>query len=98
MRASKNGKTHLVLASRHAGYLVLACSGRSMTGMMPEENAPLTCKSCVLKSFEADGETCFKLGTVRIVPRAILIDGGVAAAKAWYRGWDRANLAAPVPD
>lgn len=50
-----------------------------------------------LEDFERDGAVCFALGKVRIVPQAFLVDSGVEAAEAWYRGWDRANLAAPVP-
>lgn len=50
------------------------------------------------KRFEILGGTSFAAGDVRIVPRELLIDHGVTAAKAWYRGWDRANLAAPVSD
>lgn len=44
------------------------------------------------------GATAFANGEVRIVPRSILVNEGVEAARAWYRGWDAANLAAPVPD
>lgn len=48
--------------------------------------------------WSADGATCFKLGYSRIVPRAILVEHGVEAARSWYAGWDAANLAAPVEE
>lgn len=48
--------------------------------------------------FVSRGREAFEAGEMRIVPRAILVENGTTAAEAWYRGWDRANLAAPVPD
>lgn len=53
---------------------------------------------------EALGAEAFEAGAMRVVPRALIVqedaqEVGVAsmeAAKAWYRGWDKANLAAPV--
>lgn len=44
------------------------------------------------------GRLSFQLGEMRIVPRDILIVGGKAAAEDWYRGWDAANLEAPVEE
>ena len=46
---------------------------------------------------EQEGRTAYEVGAMRIVPRDILVDHGVPAARAWYKGWDAANLAAPVP-
>lgn len=47
-------------------------------------------------NFAAHGAAAFAAGTSRIVPRNILVDCGADAARAWYQGWDRANLAAEV--
>lgn len=44
-----------------------------------------------------DGAEAFANGDKRIVPQDILVYEGVEAARAWYKGWDAANLAAPVP-
>jgi hypothetical protein len=41
------------------------------------------------------GRIAFERGDDRIVPRSLLVEEGIEAAKAWYRGWDEANLAAP---
>lgn len=49
-------------------------------------------------NFDQLGALAFEAGAKRIVPRDILVDHGVDAARAWYQGWDRANLAAPVPE
>ena len=46
--------------------------------------------------FEEQGRQAFASGERRIVPRSILVDHGVGPAREWYRGWDAANLAAPV--
>jgi len=45
---------------------------------------------------QALGAEAFAAGRVRIVPTDIIVNGGMIAATAWYRGWDAANLAAPV--
>ena len=51
IKASKNGKVHAVRTCKLAGYLVLECSGRAMSGMMVEGDAvEITCKSCLKKS------------------------------------------------
>lgn len=47
--------------------------------------------------FYTGGRLAFRAGLVRIVPRDILVDHGVEAAREWYQGWDSANLSAPVP-
>lgn len=49
-----------------------------------------------MRSLTWEGEQAFAAGERRIVPRDILVDHGADAARAWYRGWDYANLAAPV--
>ena len=48
--------------------------------------------------FREAGGYAFARGELRLVPRAILVYSGADAARAWYAGWDAANLAAPVPD
>jgi hypothetical protein len=44
----------------------------------------------------AQGRAAFERGEQRIVPRDLLVNHGADAARAWYAGWDAANLAAPV--
>lgn len=44
------------------------------------------------------GMMAFVQGERRIVPRDILVDNGSDAARSWYKGWDKANLDAPVED
>lgn len=56
--------------------------------------------------YEAQGAAAFAAGEDRMVPRDILVGddervgmgNGIENAKAWYRGWDRANLAAPIEE
>ena len=45
---------------------------------------------------EVTGRDAFAAGRTRLVPRDLLVNEGTAATEAWYRGWDAANLAAPV--
>lgn len=45
-----------------------------------------------------DGAIAYVRGDGRLAPRAVLLAGGADAARAWYAGWDDANLAAPLPD
>lgn len=45
---------------------------------------------------ELAGAAAFADGRARVVPRALLLEHGADVARAWYRGWDEANLAAPV--
>lgn len=45
------------------------------------------------------GTEDFKTGAPRMVPQAILVGNnvvgnGINAAKAWYAGWDKANMEA----
>ncbi len=53
------------------------------------------------RNWKAEGDAAFKAGKARMVPRDIW--QGVSAgegnkrADAWLKGWDLANLAAPVP-
>ncbi|MEX0880316.1 MAG: hypothetical protein WD451_11415, partial [Thermoanaerobaculia bacterium] len=47
---------------------------------------------------ERVGAEAFAAGAKRMVPRDILVKEGVKGGTAWERGWDRANLAAPVPE
>ncbi len=47
---------------------------------------------------EERGRVAFAAGEMRIVPRSILVDEGVKAAREWYRGWDGANAAAWVDE
>lgn len=42
------------------------------------------------------GRQAFAAGADRIVPHEVLIVGGPDGARDWYRGWDQANLEAPV--
>jgi hypothetical protein len=49
-------------------------------------------------SWEQVGRDAFAVGARRVVPQSVLVEHGTDAARAWYRGWDAANLAAPVPD
>lgn len=51
------------------------------------------------------GRLAFLDGADRLVPRDVLVGdnpavgkgNGIKDAREWYRGWDAANLAAPVP-
>jgi len=46
---------------------------------------------------KADGAEAFARGEERRLP-SYLHDMGSAVGEAWYRGWDQANLAKPLPD
>jgi len=55
-------------------------------------------------SYRLAGQRAFKAGRVRLVPIEILLPEGkdstpdsLKAAEHWYRGWDQANLAQPIP-
>lgn len=37
------------------------------------------------------GRLAYKTGDRRIVPRMILVEYGIQAARAWYDGWDFEN-------
>lgn len=54
------------------------------------------------RNWQSEGDAAFKAGKNRIVPVSIWKDvtakEGNKRADAWYKGWDRANLAAPVPE
>jgi hypothetical protein len=51
------------------------------------------------------GRLAFLADKPRLVPQHLLVGDspevgageGIEAAREWYRGWDAANLAAPVP-
>lgn len=47
---------------------------------------------------ERAGAEAFATGAKRMVPRDILVNEGNKGGTAWARGWDRANLAALVPE
>jgi hypothetical protein len=57
-------------------------------------------------AYRLAGQRAFAAGKARVVPISILIpeDSGQSSAESrkaaeyWYRGWDQANLAAPVPE
>lgn len=84
----------------------------AMPGTAPLGAKPAA-PALTLKDMEEQGEQAFKAGQERRAPRSIWeglpagksglpsVQGGAKAnamADAWYRGWDRANLAAPVPE
>lgn len=52
-----------------------------------------------LAHWYAEGVRDFNDGSVRVVPGIVFhYATPVPIARAWYRGWDTANLAAPVPE
>ena len=63
----------------------------------------MTTPTFTTEAAEAEGRAAFARGDRRVCPiapapdRAVGADDGWAEqARAWYRGWDAANLAAPV--
>jgi hypothetical protein len=72
-------------------YLLTRADGSEFTTTIPAD-APLDAGL----NYEARGANAFAAGVDRIVPRDILVECGAHAARAWYQGWDRANLAAEV--
>jgi hypothetical protein len=46
-------------------------------------------------NFQDQGREAWIQGEMRIVPRDILVENGIEAARSWYFGWDAVNLAAP---
>lgn len=102
------GDFHAVI-SRDRPYSIVGAYGKTRAGAIQnalkrvQSKAPLVGKIEMDPPISADetfamGQKAFKDGYRRDLPDSIAFMSKPGVREAWYRGWDKANLEAPMPE